>query len=379
MKRFLKSKPDLTVSGEDQKPTAQDSGERTLNEHHPQRDVGVAAIDQIFRLWQVDEAWSVRERRGFAWWGGDYRQRVCVDAGRNDNGIFIYKMSAVTDFLRGVDPHDPALAERLAFLNRYSSSYALTLDEGERRVLLFSSVVLHEQNADWIVPHFSALAIIQPIDAQVRAHVGAEMLGGAPDKSGHPSSGVRLQHDDMLNIIQATYRPLGEGPSRWVDSNEFEQVPTLLSKGGFFSTGGRSGLSAEISFGNDSALITASGDERHPQLGHGVCLLLHLPCSLSKAVAARLALELNSADANATAGHLLGSWCSAERRGGNVPVFASFIPNLLYRPGLLFQMILSLGIKARWARNEIAPYMEDDDLERILRRRYGIDGSLVDC
>jgi hypothetical protein len=296
---------------------------------------------------------------------------VFVDAGRDDDGIFIYKLSAVTDLLRLVDPQAPALPERLAALNRFSSSYALTVDVAERRVRLCSSVVLHNQNADWIVRHFSALAIIQPIDAQIRARLWAEMLGGTPSESGHPGSGVRNEHDDMLNIIKDIYRPHGEKPSRWVTSNEFEQVSPLLVKGGSFSTGGRSGLSAEVSFGNDSALITANGDAPHPQLGNGLLLLLHLPLTLSPAIAARLAVELNSADANA-AGHLLGAWCSAEMRGGSIPVFASFIPNSLYRPGLLFNMILSLGVKARWARNEIAPYMEDDDLESVLRRRYGV-------
>jgi hypothetical protein len=198
------------------------------------------------------------------------------------------------------------------------------------------------------------------------------MLCGTPDKSRHPGSGVRGEHDDMLNVIDALYRPRGEVPSRWVTSNEFEQVPALLHKSGFFSAAGRSGLSAEVSFGNDSALITANGDAPHPQLGNGVLLLLRLPLTLSTAVAARLALELNSANANATAEELLGAWCSEEIRGGSVPVFTSFIPNILYRAGLLFNMILSLGMKARWARHEIAPYVEDDDLERVLRRRYGV-------
>src|SRR6516162_8071124 len=134
-------------------------------------DLGAAAVDRIYRLWQVDDAWSVREHRGFSWWAGDFRQRVFVDAGRDDDGIFIYKLSAVTDLLRLVDPQEPALAERLAALNRFSSSYALTLNVAERQVRLCSSVVLHNQNADWIVPHFSALAIIQPIDAQIRARL----------------------------------------------------------------------------------------------------------------------------------------------------------------------------------------------------------------
>jgi hypothetical protein len=90
-----------------------------------------------------------------------------------------------------------------------------SLTEPMRRVSLQSSVVLHEQNANWIVPYFSSLAIIRPGDAQIKAEALAEMLGGRCDRSGHPLSGVRAVHDDMLNIIQALYRPNGEEPSRW--------------------------------------------------------------------------------------------------------------------------------------------------------------------
>jgi hypothetical protein len=326
------------------------------------RDVGIAAIDEIFKLWQVDEVWSLREGRGFTWWGGDFRQRVWVDDGREDNGIFVYQLSAVTDFVRGVDAQAPAVAELLADLNRFASSYAITLDAVARRVGLCSSVVLHEQNAEWIVHYFSALSIIQPIDSQIRAGACAEMLAGTPDTSCHPSSGVRFTHDDMLNLIDAVYRPRGQEPSQWVSSGEFEQIPLMLSKYGFFSTGGKDGLSAELSFGNETALITADGDQPHPQLGNGVLLLLKLPVTLSASMAAWVATELNATDVNNFAGaHLMGAWCSTEvSRGRHIPVFASFVPNILFRPGLLLTLILSLGQKARWARTEIAPYVGAD-------------------
>ena len=327
-----------------------------------QPDVGVGAIDKIFKLWQVDEAWSLRERRGFTWWGGDFRQRVWVDDGRDDNGIFIYQLSAVTDFVCGVEPQAPAVAGLLADLNRFASSYAMMLDTVARRISLCSSVALHEQNAEWIVHYFSALSIIQPIDAQSRAEVCAEMLGGTPDTSCHPSSGVRVTHDDMLNLIDAVYRPQGREPSRWVTSGEFEQIPSMLMKYGFFSTGGKDGLSAELSFGNETALIAADGGQPHPQLGNGVLLLLKLPMTLSAPMAACVATDLNATDANNFAGsHLMGAWCSTEiSRGRHIPVFASFVPNMLFRPGLLLALILSLGQKARWARTEIAPYIGAD-------------------
>jgi hypothetical protein len=80
-------------------------------ETEPKRgpDVGSAAVDQIYRLWQVDDAWSVREHRGFTWWAGDFRQRVFVDAGRD-----VEHPPTCLDAIEGVFHHDTALVLSLA-------------------------------------------------------------------------------------------------------------------------------------------------------------------------------------------------------------------------------------------------------------------------
>jgi hypothetical protein len=338
-------------------------------------DVGTAAVDQIYKLWRVDEAWSLRDSRSFTWWGGDFRQRVQVDSGQEENGLLVYQLSAETDFICRVDSRAPDIAERLGLFNRFASSYAIVLDPPTGRVGLRSSVVLHEQNAKWIVPYFSTLAIIQPVDAQIKAAAFVEMLGGRIDSSSHPLSGVRAVHDDMLNIIQAVYRPKGAEPSRWLGAAEFEQFLSMTHQYGLFSTGDATGLSAELSFGDDTALITANADQRHPQLGHGLLLLLKLPVTFWKPGADHLAVELNTAEANTFAGsHLLGGWCSQEISGDRqLPVFAGFVPNAAYRPGLVPTLVMSLAQKARWARSQIAPYAADTGLPFLLRgeRRPG--------
>ena len=285
--------------------------------------------------------------------------------------------SAETDLLSGVDSRAPVIAERLALSNRFASAYAVVLDGLMGRVSLRSSVVLHDQNAKWIAPYFSRLAIIQPVDAQTRAEAFVEMLGGRCDRSGHPLSGVRAIHDDMLNVIQALYRPRGEEPSRWLGSGEFEQFLTITHQYGLFSTGGAQGLAAELAWGKDTALITAAADERHPQLGHGLLLLLKLPVTLSKPAADHLAVELNSAEANTFAGsHLLGGWCSQALSGDKqLPVFASFVPNGAYWPGLVPTLVMSLAQKARWARSQIAPYAADIGLPYPLQGDTGDGGS----
>ncbi len=40
------------------------------------RDLGLEAVEQVYRDMQIDDEWSVREERGFTWWGAWLRQRV---------------------------------------------------------------------------------------------------------------------------------------------------------------------------------------------------------------------------------------------------------------------------------------------------------------
>ena len=323
-------------------------------------DPGLAAIREICRLWQVDERWSIREQRGFTWWAGDFRQRVSVDQGREDHGAFVYKLSAVTDLLTGIKPSEAGPIAQ-ALLNRLGHRcYSLMIDERSRTASLAASVVFHRETANWVVPHFAALALLQVIQAQNEASTYLSILGGTPTFTGHPDAGVRHKHDEMLQAVNDVYLPAGEEPSRWAGSGEFEEVYHLLRQANCFSQADQNGLTAETAFGTDSALIRATASELHG-LGHGLRLVLALPVALSDEHAAQLAVELNAAEARSfTASHSLGAWTIAEARGGQVLEFVSFVPNVLYQRGLLFNLILSLGLKARWARTEIAPYASDE-------------------
>jgi hypothetical protein len=339
-------------------------------------DIGIDAINRVYRLWQVDERWSVREERAFSWWAGDFRQRVYVDNGRKDHEAHVYKLSAVTEVLKEVDPGAPDTATQIAALNTFSASHALVLDESARRATLTCSVLFHMESADWVVPLFAALAITQLIDAQARAEVYAEMFSAVPNKSHHPLSGVRADHDEILGTIAQVYLPAGQEASRWITSGEFEELLPLLRHGNLFANGDRSGFTAEMAFGKDTALIRATGSELHRQFGTGLRLSLALPVALSEQAAVSLSLQLNAAEASSfTRSLFMGAWSVKEARGGYVPDFVSFIPNALYRPGLLFNLILSLGLKARWARSEIAPYAEDQQLARVLSRRFRVRGE----
>lgn len=333
-------------------------------------DPGLAAIQDIYRLWQVDDRWSVRQGRGFTWWAGDFRQHVFVDKGRQDHGAVVYRLSAITELLNGTVP-DEATPISVAVLNNFGHRcYAVLLDEHTRAASLATSVFFHRESANWIIPSFAALALLQVIQAQTEAVTYASILGGTPAFSAHPGSGVRVKRDEMLHVVADVYRPSGDDPSRWSASGEFEEAASGLNQAGCISVGDANGLTAETAFGNDTALIRATTSEPLHQLGNGLWLSLVLPVTLSEEDAARVAVELNTAELKSfTRSHLLGGWTVKEGRGGYVPEFASFVPNVIYRSGLFLNLLLSLGLKARWACDEVAPYATDEKLDRVLLRR----------
>jgi hypothetical protein len=113
-------------------------GRRELWRREDDPDVGIEAVNRVFQLWQINDRWSVREERGFTWWAGDFRQRVYVDNGREDHDHRVYKLSAVTDVLSGVDPNDPNTNTQITAFNTLSASHALVLDESTGRVALTS-------------------------------------------------------------------------------------------------------------------------------------------------------------------------------------------------------------------------------------------------
>ena len=52
-----------------------------------------------------------------------------------------------------------------------------------------------------------------------------------------------------------------------------------------------------------------------------------------------------------------------------MPVYVAFYPNALYRPGLVLNLLMGSGLRARWVREEILPDGMDSDIYEILAAR----------
>jgi hypothetical protein len=341
-------------------------------------DLGIQTVRELFRLWQVDEEWAVWREDGFDWWPGDFRQRVRSDAGVDDHGALVFRVSAATDFLRGVDAKRPSTLAYLDMLSRFASGYAYVLDDAECTVRLVTVAYLHSGNARWLTGLLAGLAILQPIDAQIRAAGVANAAGAHPDRSAHPLRGQRQEPDDILHLIEDPIRPLGEGSSRWAGSREFEEIAKTIGRSAnAFGAGGSTGLTLETPFGADTALLQLTTESRHPQLGNGLLSLCQLPFPASQADTTATVLHLNRLEASGFArAHLIGSWCTAEARSGYLPVFCSFLPNLLYQDGLATNLVLSNLARVQWIKSALPGLPADRRLDDILTGRLqGFDGG----
>jgi hypothetical protein len=247
-------------------------------------------------------------------------------------------------------------------MNGFACLSAIVLDPETRRLSYRCSAYFHAENVEWLKLLFAMAVTHQVADAHARIGSLARTMGGQVTVSAHPRSGPRAAPDDMLNIIENFYVPAGRAPCRVTEADFQQLLNSPLSRMWVLATGGRTGLTAEIPFYGDTpalnaarggrsapgtALLQVSTDQPHPQLGNGVLIRLTLPVANEHG----LANALNLAEPREFAGcHFLGSWCSAPPSQGGGPTFVTFLPSMAATPDVLGALIMSSGLRAKWAR-----------------------------
>jgi hypothetical protein len=198
------------------------------------------------------------------------------------------------------------------------------------------------------------------------------MLGsGEPDVS-RPGHLAETGLDGILEVIAELYAPLGENPSRWSGTDEFEQFAEKWGKSDrCFGFGDSEGMTLETPFGSDTAMIRFLTAEKHPQLGHGLLATLQLPYSNTSLAIAKEAAALNLLEAFAWTGFpQFGCWHANEFGSGEAGLaFTLFIPNALYKPGLATRIAFCFLLRARWVREERFPNTDDSAMTDILMHR----------
>ena len=114
-----------------------------------------------------------------------------------------------------------------------------------------------------------------------------------------------------------------------------------------FESDRSSRLEAEFEWvcGEVNIHVTARTDQPHSYLGNGLHITMTVPLKLSTEAIGHLVLDLNGLErTDYKRCHVLGSWCAHEGR----LAFRVFVPNTLYTPQVLPDMLVSVSTRAIW-------------------------------
>jgi hypothetical protein len=338
------------------------------------------SLEIIASIWMVEPDQTVWHDDGFDWTPGSHLVRVRGSRPENPRQDRV-RISVRTDLLQDVPLDDPKLRRSMSMSFGYgSSTYAMVYAPPEfherfgrtRTDWLWtaSTCYVNAQTLDWAPRFFAQMALMQPIDAEIRARGLADIFGGSPLFA----TGVKLdQHDEILEVANLIYAPAGAEPSRWMGSEEFASFAEIYGRSDLcFATAQTEQLTAEVPFGNQSALIELRADKAHPQLKAGLLVFLCLPHRTNRDDASELAAELNLMEAALwTDFPLLGCWHIWEPGDGQVFVaHSTFIPNALYGLGLATQLAMWATARAFYVRRMLWPDLQDLTMKEILELRF---------
>ena len=233
-----------------------------------------------------------------------------------------------------------------------------------------------DENLAGGLPRFLAqMAIMQPIEAEVRSTAALEVFGGGEPAYADGDKKDRIS--GMLFIARDVFAPEGRKASKWIGCEEFRQfADEYANNDACLGFGDENGMTLETPFGANSALIRFRTDQPHPQLGSGLLVNILICSYESFDAACAEAAGLNYMEAiRWTDVPQLGSWYPDVTRGEEAHLAHScFIPNALFGPGLVVNLALWSIARVQWLRRTRYPELEDKTMTEILSSRLGLYG-----
>ena len=112
-------------------------------------DLGLAAIERVFRDMAIDEEWSVREARGFTWWGAWLRQRLWADKAVRSDGETLWQVRAQTAAYRD-QPDEPATYALVNAMNADPATSAYVYDPEDATVSARCGAFVYAAVSPWL-------------------------------------------------------------------------------------------------------------------------------------------------------------------------------------------------------------------------------------
>lgn len=314
-------------------------------------EAGINIIRRIYQICQVDDEWSVWDKRGYAWWGHRLAQRLWVDDPIEDDGFTLYPLHARTDLLRGVEVNGTTLSV-LAGVNSDATYGAICLDPETGDVFAHTRYNCHAENQELAEEIFKPAAALQIAYAHQFLHRLQQEIGGTPCYTEHPTSGQRDEPDDMLNVAVA-FQAAGQGDALDL-YDEFARLQEMGKRVSAETNIHPEGLTAEFPFNRRlqhpmakgmpmTALFRLKTDYRHPFLGAGLLSRLDLPCLEARPDIAN-AMNLQASQSGEIE-NMMGAWTCDER----TLYHQVFIPNLSLKPGLAMNCFMYGLNRCEWS------------------------------
>jgi hypothetical protein len=346
------------------------------------QDVGRQLIDLVQSfLEQRGISCRVRDAE-LSWWAAGFRQRIWCQP-FNDDGYTVFRISAATDYLRGVAVTDANLAKFVA-LSSFATVFAVVVDPRDSSVKLCSSVYVGTDDAEALVSTLVESAFAQVTVAVSAVDEATAIFGGKPDRS---ASSVRELAKDRENFaalisgVQDSWRRGAVNPSTWLGCDEFQQMKSFWSGRQAFASADETGLTTEFPFaegrehevpfsalGARISLLHLQTDVVNPQHGNGLFVRFSLPLGLPEALWTKLSIALNLLETREfTCAHLLGNWSREES-------FVSFVPNALHCAGLVRQLSMGGAKRSLWVESKFNGGNDERSAARIIAAVFPSQG-----
>ncbi|HPW20410.1 MAG TPA: hypothetical protein PLE61_06310 [Vicinamibacterales bacterium] len=338
-------------------------------------DLGLRALEQVYALMMIDAEWSVRSERSFSWWPKDFAQTVSVTLPVESHGLQVCRLTASTPMVEGI-PLEPRVFGLIAALNgEYGGGLSALVLDAKGTLSYVTAANVHEQVLAFVPRIFAVIAAIQATDAEIRARLLSEVLGGSAIVTAHPTSGIRTDYDDTLNVIEQLVVPSGQQPSQWVGQEMLDAL-ALIKPRSLMAMGDANGIAFELPWGDFSSLVELNPAFEHPRIGNCLHVTLRLPDKASEQEMQKLANVLNSVEAlPQMLTEFRGAWCISP---SEAVTFSVVYPNALFQPGLGVNIALSMAARAEWLANLIDPRSREERWEQAQPATFqaiGTEGS----
>ncbi|MCW5935865.1 MAG: hypothetical protein KIT11_00975 [Fimbriimonadaceae bacterium] len=309
--------------------------------------MGESFVKLAHDVLHVDDQYVADSIDGFTWWPSDLATRVSTDMGVFRHSQCVYRITAETDMLKGRG-HLQQLAEALEHEMDHCTFSGPVYDEKADTIRLFCCVYATDEDSDWLKKTFAAAVAMQATEAYDMVQRLSQRFHATRACSEHPKSGIRSDHDPMVDRAVSFFHPSGDGPSRWIGDEGWKRAGWIMEREArHLDSDEHSRLAADFdwSCSEGTMHLEVRTDEPHPKLGNGLHCTLTVPMPLNTAAIGHLVIDLNTHEKTEYKRcHSLGSWCEHDGK----LAFRMFMPNALYDPAVLEAVCVNMATRAIW-------------------------------